>query len=409
MNTNTTWFGPDSLERWSSTRTSKELPKLDVVLVTHPRDADDLPRMFPWSTQLTSPERRALLPHLKPIIGEIVEASGFRLGILFLPALAEHIISPHTRGRVRRMMQEEALPLVAKLGARHLSLGGLTGSLTGYGRRLQNVAFELGIDITTGHSVTAVSVARTLAHAWREFDIADVPRRVALLGVGSVGRAASRLIARDLDARSELVLIDTPVRSEHLSSVANELRREVACAVSVELTSHDGRLTDHSACYAAHAVVSAVSTPNVIDPRRVASGTILVDDSQPYCWSRSEAWARASEMRDIAPCEAGLIDCRTLGYRSYFPFDFADHDEHGSVVSWSCAVEGMLRALNPDIEATLGEPTAASVEAYERAFDDLGLTVPFLQCGAHPLPIDDLASSIRAASHRPVLNAGSAR
>jgi hypothetical protein len=54
--------------------------------------------------------------------------------------------------------------------------------------------------------------------------------------------------------------------------------------------------------------------------------------------------------------------------------------------------------LKPDLEATLGEPTPASVDAFGAAFDELGLTIPFLQCGDKPLPLTTLSPRVRAAS-----------
>jgi hypothetical protein len=89
------------------------------------------------------------------------------------------------------------------------------------------------------------------------------------------------------------------------------------------------------------------------------------------------------------PCEAGLIDCASIGYRSQFPFDFADQDARGtSSTSWSCLAEGLLRIVEPSLPPTVGEPTIDNLIRYNEAFEKVGFKIPPLQCGAHRLPVD---------------------
>jgi hypothetical protein len=91
----------------------------------------------------------------------------------------------------------------------------------------------------------------------------------------------------------------------------------------IELTDRTRQLVAGTGCYDARFLISAVSTPDVIDIDRVAPRTVLVDDGQPNCWSRGAAWRRVGRFADIAPCEAGLVDVSSLNYWSYFPFQFA--------------------------------------------------------------------------------------
>ncbi|MCK6549829.1 hypothetical protein L6R52_28590 [Myxococcota bacterium] len=386
---------------------ARKAPPLDVVLITHPRDEDDVPRLVPWAAGLSRAERTALVAMTRPVFGEIIDAGTWCAGILFLPVFAREIMDPATRGEARRMLADEALALAAEAGARIVCLGGLTGSLSNYGRRLAEPAKALGLSLTTGHSTTAISVFETYRRASRELGAPITGATLAVLGLGSVGAAFTSLAASHFERPRSITLVERPSRREHVEALAEALRTQ-GHDVRVELTNADGSLPAESACYRSRFVVSAVSSPNVIDIERVAPGTILVDDSQPYCWSRERAWARCRERRDIAPCEAGLIDCGAIGLRSHFPFDFADHGDEGSTTAWCCMTEGLIRAHVPSLPETIGEPTRETITAYHHELRRLGLTSAELQCGPNVLPIAELrASFTHPRAHQSGVNVAS--
>jgi predicted amino acid dehydrogenase len=387
------WVGPSALDDWRSARAAAgQGTKLDVILMTHPRDEEDVPRLFPWSADLSHEERRAFVRQLRPVFGEVVETPDMQAGILFLPFFAYELLD-RDRRRAARALLKEGLSIAAESGASIVCLGGLTGALSRYGQQLLEPARYLGVTVTTGHAATANSVAGTLARAKRESGRSFSGARLTVLGVGSIGGSAARLVAVEEDQPDELVLVDRPAAVERVEHIAAEARTSSSADVIVELTDEYGVLSSTSACYASDFVVSAVSLPNVVDVTRVAPGTILVDDSQPYCWSRSDAWQRFEERADLLPCEAGLVDCSSIGFQSHFPFDFADHGPSGSTVSWSCLSEGLMLALEPALGATTGEPTLDQVQSYAAAFRRHGLDVAPLQCGSHLLPVDEFIAA----------------
>ncbi len=60
------WTGPDALSAWLADGSKlRPTPKLDITLVTHPRDERDLPRLFPWASSLDTDQRRQLARCLK--------------------------------------------------------------------------------------------------------------------------------------------------------------------------------------------------------------------------------------------------------------------------------------------------------------------------------------------------------
>ncbi|WP_239376373.1 MULTISPECIES: hypothetical protein [unclassified Frankia] len=392
MSESSGFIGPDALSEWRKTKESSGA--LDVVLVTHPRDENDLPRLFPWSVHLSTADRFQLTRHMKPVFGEIVTIGALRVGILFLPFYADELIDASARRRCGQVLEVDAIAAAAETGAKVLCLGGLTGALSLYGHKLVKPAEQAGIVVTTGHAVTSISVLRTYEKAVEELGRRPAEQKVTVIGVGSIGRSFAQLLSTVEEKPGELVLVDRPQMSGKLDRLAEEFRRTIGLKTSFEITDATGALPADSSCYSTDVLVSAVSTAYVVDIDKVAPGTILIDDSQPYCWSREGAWRRVVERADIVPCEAGLVDCRSIGFRSRFPFDFAEVGADGSSTAWSCLTEGMIFALEPGITPTIGEPTPEMISAYMTAFDQNKLCIPALQCGPHVLPIDKLRAAI---------------
>jgi predicted amino acid dehydrogenase len=387
------WTGQAAFDRRLSSPTLKsKTGRLDVALVTHPRNESDFVRLFPWGNKLTAAERREVTSLMRGGFGEISVANDVSVGVIFLPLYADDILNG-SASRALDILVDDGLGLAARHGTRIVCLGGLTGVLSQYGEAIRDHAQALGINVATGHSMTAVSVARTMRKASAEIGRDIARSRVAVLGLGSVGLAFLRILLMQAVQPAEIVLIDRPGRRKRLDAIGREALGKTSAGVSVEFTDSHGDLTVDSAAYRADFVVSAISATNVIDVSRVRPGTVLIDDSQPYCWSRSAAWDRCITSLDIVPCEAGLIDCSALGYRTDLPFDFADNGCEGT--AWSCLTEGLLCAVDSQLVPTIGEPTEANLRAYEAAFDAWKLRIPPLQCAPQWLPMSRLRDALR--------------
>ncbi|MDQ6672793.1 MAG: hypothetical protein M3069_18960 [Chloroflexota bacterium] len=383
------------------------------MLLTHPRDEEDIPMLYPFTADLTVSDRRRFGQALQPVCGEIIETPQLAVGLMFIARFADEMMDPRTRGEIRTFLQDAGLGAVAATGARIVCLGGLLGALSGYGKRLETFAAANEMTVTTGHSMTTVTVMRTYQRAVAELNLRPSTSRIAVLGAGSVGAAYARMLTLEpIGARpAQVVLIDKPDRARRVEALAAELAT-AGIDTRIELTNRDGQLSQASACYDARFLISAVSTPEVIDIQRVAPGTVLVDDSQPNCWSREAAWRRVVQSGDIAPCEAGLVDASSINYWSYFPFRFASTDpEGGTSVAWCCLAEGLAIGLDPTLPPTVGEPNLAGLARYVAALDRFGLRVAPLQCGSNFLPVERLRAVFHRESHghQPIVAAGPQR
>jgi len=132
------WIGPDAYFDWlESCKSRQKEAVLDVVLITHPRDEDDLPRMFSWSKSLARDERTSLTRHLKPAFGEVIETKSVRVGVIFLPVYAKDIIQPSTRAASRSILQDCAFCLFRRIDRFSLSLRQKASS---FGKRVRPYA-----------------------------------------------------------------------------------------------------------------------------------------------------------------------------------------------------------------------------------------------------------------------------
>jgi predicted amino acid dehydrogenase len=389
------WTGEGCIDAWRAAQRRLGIsdPRLDVVLITHPRDERDLARLFPWAENMDAAQVREATAQMRGDYAEVSQAGAFTVGIVFIPLFAADILSG-SPGAALSVLVDQGLGAAARHGARYASLGGLTGALSMYGQAIRDEARSCGIEVGTGHSATAVSVVRTLERAATELDRPLRGGHLVLLGLGSVGAGVLRLLLGSGRIPDRITLIDRPGRGRRLERLRDEAA--ASCPTQIELTAGDGSLAPDSRAYDCDFLVSAISSSYVVDVARVRPGTILVDDSQPYCWSREEAWARCRDRGDIAPCEAGLIDCSSLGYASYLPFDFAAGTGDGT--AWSCLAEAMMCAVDPTLVPTVGEPTLPNLLSYDEAFDRLDLAVAPLQCAPHLLPTGALRSRLRSAA-----------
>lgn len=374
----------DALTGWK--RRHRKGRAIDLVLITHPRNLGDLRSTLPWLSALDDDDLRHLSRWIRPVFGEVIDLGDFTVGLLFMPRLAEDLLDPALRAEARRIVEQDCVALAHANGARVLCLGGLTASLLQYGRRYKTEG-EGSLRITTGHSVTAISCVRTMLAAAERTDGNLTDKRLAVVGAGSVGAAFLRLLSTRDVVPKEIVIVDLAAQKKRVDGLVEELQAALTdrCVVSAALNPSRGALSDDSPVYHCELVFTATSVPDVVDIAKVAPGTVLVDDSQPHCWSREDAWRRFRDVGDIVPCEAGLIDCSGMNYHSYFPFDFIEDLTAGTTHAWCCMTEGLLLTMYPELAPTLGEPVLDAVLQFDRRFVEAGLKPAPLRCGPHLL------------------------
>jgi hypothetical protein len=253
--------------------------------------------------------------------------------------------------------------------------------------------------VTTGHATTASAVVmnldRVLTLAGR--NLAD--ERVGFLGLGSIGSATLRLLLETREAPAEILLCDLPARGAHLASLAEELR--VRWGFRGEIRILTGRPDPPADFERASVIVGATNFPDVLDPRRLAAGTILVDDSGPHCFDVELARSRLEEQGDLLFTEGGLLFAREAVRQLRFPPPDApplDQLEELGFLQRSyprritgCALSGLLSARLPDLPATLGEtPDAQACRSHFDVLSTLGIEAAPPHCGGYTLAAESI-------------------
>ncbi|WP_239082460.1 non-ribosomal peptide synthetase [Actinoplanes teichomyceticus] len=329
--------------------------------------AGDLPesvrRMLP--TLSREAIRTAVFPDGAPRLLETVDTRLGRSGFLCLPRFADELTAPGLAADAAA-----AADLAAGSGARTVSLAGMIPAHTGYGAAVAELV-RSPVRVTTGHAVTAASVARTtFAAAGRCL----AGRVLAVLGVGSIGSSSlALLLARAETAPAGLLLCDLPSATERLSALAADLR-ERGYPGPIEIVT-DGP----GAVYRAEVIVAATSGgPGTLDVGRLRPGTILVDDSFPHCFDTTRALARMRAHADVLIVGGGLLDCGPATRTAAAGLPVAAHPGRLPGTVASCQLESLLHAVTPGLPLVCGPVSAAQAASYWEALDAAGV-------GAAPL------------------------
>ncbi|MEV0595596.1 amino acid adenylation domain-containing protein [Nonomuraea cavernae] len=233
----------------------------------------------------------------RPVLRRILRTPLGTVGHYLLPILADDLFADPERlaglvGRAARHARQH--------GAVRTALTGLVAAALDYGRALPPGLPE----VTTGHDVTAAAVVLNVARALEETGTRLAEHRVAVIGLGSVGGAACRLLVSVLGHPAEIVLVEAPAAGQRLRDAYDALRQcgyrgPVRRAVSAP----DG-VTDQ--VRGASLLLGAASAAAIVDVDRLAEGTIVVDDSAPHMFDVADA-ARQADAGRLYVTEGGML------------------------------------------------------------------------------------------------------
>lgn len=202
-------------------------------------------------------------------------------------------------------------------GASCISFTGMIPAATRYGRAISEAVRAramshpgyAGVVLTTGHAAVVaafiMNVDRILSVARR--DLAE--ESVAFVGLGSIGRGALELLLRLGRRPREITLVDLPSKEVVLGELKALVETEIGCPGRVALARPEGEGGVPQSVYdSSSLILSATSSPRVVDIERVAKGTLIVDDSFPLGFDTAKAKRRVRERKDILLTTAGTLE-----------------------------------------------------------------------------------------------------
>lgn len=270
-----------------------ELPRVDAVSITclKQRHLPDGRSIF----DIFGRDRGDL-----PLVSRIMSTPYGRIATLLLPRTYAEIYLPET---CTAQLVTQAQRMAGAIGASIVSLTGLIPSATNFARDIPVVA---GLpQVTTGHATTTSAVVLSLKQLLDRTGRELAHEHVCFVGVGSVGRSTLALMLQALPHPRRLSLCDLFSRQEDIEAVMRELRERFDFRGALDFVP-SGREIGAEA-YEATLFVGATNAPNVVDVARLRPGTLMVDDSDPHCFSGDAARRRMEEAGDVLFSEGGFL------------------------------------------------------------------------------------------------------
>ncbi|MCO5165515.1 MAG: glycosyltransferase [Planctomycetes bacterium] len=345
---------------------------LDAALIGYLPPRAEVARLAPPARVL-----ELLFPGGAPAWLEELTTPLGRSGLLCLPRFADDLAPGEAlAGEVAR-----AVARAGRAGARCVSLAGMLPAATGYGCEVAARLAPGAPELTTGHALTAVAVVETAGALLAALGEALPGRRVAVVGLGSIGQAALALLLETHGAPRRLVLCDPRPEARAAARALLPAGLEVEEAPAVG-----------AAVYAADLLIGATSAARVLEVARLRPGAVVADDSFPPCLDEGEARARMQGAGDVLIVgAAGRPPPGVPRRRLHLPPALGP--AAGAVASAlpaagaaSCQLEALLRAARPGLPPVRGLVAPDLARAYQAAARAAGLAPAALHLGGWRVP-----------------------
>ena len=331
----------------------------------------------------------------EPFLSGIVDAPIGRVGTFMLPLRAPELFfkPEQTRDLVFR-----AIELASRQGSRIMTLTGLLPAATAYGEALKLRDGQHSTQrVTTGHALTTATIIANLTDLLRRCGRRLEKERIAVVGLGSVGRSVLELLFRTLPHPRGLVLCDLYIKAGDLEALRQRIQDQFHFDRAIDVVAGDAGLP--SAVRETRLIVSAVDRVGVINPSELAPGTILLDDSYPPTFDPAVAWRRMNERKDVVIASGGFArlpgPVRETFYvpNSARPFlsaygeeNFIREFQREPCDYTACIFAGPLALQDPTLRPEIGIPTSAALEAFYRAFERYHLGSAAPHCNGRLIP-----------------------
>jgi len=327
----------------------------------------------------------ALFPDAAPRLLEVADTGLGRSGAVLIPRTADELAQ--FDAVVVASEVAAAVAVAERHGAREVSMAGLLPSWTGYGALVERArsarVVEPGVpaQLTTGHAATVVAVVKTTCRLLDALGLDLGELRLAVLGFGSIGQAATRLLLDLRPAPISISICDLASVERQLQAPLTVLRRHTYTPVAFVAAGDAPPAT----LLAADLVIAATSQGDLLDVELLRPGALIVDDSFPPVCDPAAATARMREQRDIVVASAGqlAIESEQLPLTAALPPTLAallGRKIFGPGMP-GCRAEPLLRARRSDLPAVQGLVEPAIARQYWEAATALGIKAAPLHLG----------------------------
>lgn len=301
------------------------------------------------------------------LLTHVFESAYGRIGTILIPMVDMMLFDDRARTVAAAV---KGIDLAAQAGAKCVSFTGMIPASTGFGR---DIAAAVGDGsnrprLTTGHAAVVAAFAFNVETVLETCDRAFADETVVFVGVGSIGGGILRLLTGD-GAPRKCYLVDIPAKQAQLADHAARINGDV----EVVVIDRDQGLPDPIYDQAT-LILSATSTPLVVDVTKLRPGTLVVDDSFPFGFDAVAAAERVSSDADIMMTIAG-------GLRG--PHDFTTAYAHAPTESqpeFDMLLTRMKQIMNPWPDCMTGCVYSSLITGYYDLPETIG---PVTYEGAH--------------------------
>ncbi len=220
------------------------------------------------------------------------------VGHFLLPLFADELASATSRAVD---LLARSVELAREAGAGRVALGGMLASALSLGQGL--AASGPLAPVIRGHDVTVAAVVCNVARRLEARGETLADHDVAVVGLGSVGAAAARLVIDRLGTARSLTLCEVPSMAARAEAVAAELAAAGEDRVVVAVG--EGASV-HRSAYDASLLIGAASSVGVLDVDALRPSTVVVDDSAPHLFDVDRAVARVRR-GELTVTEGGML------------------------------------------------------------------------------------------------------
>jgi hypothetical protein len=221
-----------------------------------------------------------------------------------------------------------------------------------------------------------------------------------------VGRSVLELLLRKLPHPRKLVLCDLYAKIGAIARIGQRIQDELHFSRPIELVAGDDGLPDQ--VLSTKLIVSAVDQIGLVDPRRLGSGTILLDDSYPPTFDPEMAWRRMDEQQDVVIASGGFARLPAAIHETFYVPDsarpfvqaygeerFLQFFQRDPCNYTACVFAGPLALQDPDLRPQIGIPTPEALVAFYDSLQRHRIMSATPHCHLRPIP-DALFAAVKA-------------
>jgi hypothetical protein len=331
--------------------TDNSLPRIDSAsLVAFPAERPTLDRHSREIESARAVSREVLGG--EALLSHVWQSAYGRVGTILLPIVDMSLFEDRAETVAAAV---KGVDLATELGAKCVSFTGMIPASTGFARDIVAAVDDRGGArpmLTTGHAAVVAAFAFNVETVLESCDRAFADEHAVFVGIGSIGAGILRLLTRD-GAPRKCTLVDIHAKKGQLIDYASRIDGDVEVVVIDRDQGLPDPLYDEATL-----IMSATSTPLVVDVTKLRPGTLVVDDSFPFGFDSDAAAARIGTDADIILTIAG-------GLRGPHDFELV-HTYDGEVTApeFDALLSRMTQMINPWPDCMTGCVYSSLISGY---------------------------------------------